>query len=210
MLRREGFVQETLLQIRAFLDGNDDALAGVNRSDVRKRLDGIIESMSQQAVAQVAGLRESAGETARQLALREWMRRTYMAPIATIATGPLRAKPELSMLRLPRQKCRRADFITAARDMADAAEQYTDLFVREGLDPDFAIQLRGGVNSFEQSIAAWGHWRAQSAGATKALEVSTRQGRDVIKLLDALVSPRLKTNAAVLAEWKRAKRIRRS
>jgi len=210
MLAREGFVYETLCQMQVFLDDNEDTLEAVNQSGARKNLDEIVERMAAHAVAQLAGLRESAGETEKQRMLRPALRFRYMRPIAIIAGLHLRQQPEFSVLRLPPWKARRAELIAAARDMANAAEQHSELFIREGLERDFVAELRAAVDRFEQSITAWGASRAQRAGATAGLKAETTRARALIRVLDALVQPHLRTNDVLMREWHHAKRIRRA
>jgi hypothetical protein len=210
MLTREGFVYETLGQMQLFLDHNDATLEEVNRSAARRHLDEVVERMAAHAVAQLAGLRESAGETEKQRRLRRELRFRYMRPITTIAGQFLREQPQFSALRMPSWKVRRAGFIAAARDMANAAEQHMELFMREGLEPDFVTELRAAVDRFEQSITAWGESRAQRAGATAGLKAETTRARGLIRVLDALVQKHLRTNDVLMREWQHAKHIRRA
>jgi hypothetical protein len=209
MLARQGAVLETLFRIQRFLEDNTALLGAVNQSDARKRLDDTVTQIGSHAVAQVAGSRTSQGETARQSQLRRTLRSDHMRPIAVIAGQQLREQPEFTELRLPSAKVQGPRLGAAARDMANAAEQYTDLFVKEGLASDFVARLRAVNDALDESFKVRGQSQGQRAGATKGLAAETTRARAVIRQLDALVRPKLGTNEELLREWSVASHIKR-
>lgn len=210
MLDRQGAVLETLLRIRRFLEDFTAMLGAVNQSDARKRLDDTVTQIGSHAVAQVGGHRVSQGETARQRLLRLALRNDHMRPIAVIASQKLREEPEFTKLLLPPVKILGPMLTAAARDMANAAEQYTDLFVKEGLAADFVAELRAAANALDQSMIARGQSQGQRAGATKGLQAETARARALIRQLDSLVRPKLGTNEELVREWEVASHIKRS
>lgn len=209
MLRREEAVFETLRHIQCFFDDNGTTLGAMNDSTARRRLDGMVSQMADHAVAQIGGRRVAEGETARQRQLRLSLRFDYMRPIAIIAKQRLREQPEFTLLRLPRFKTRSESLIAAARDMANAAEKYTELFVEEGLTTDFAVELRAAADRLEQSINARGQGRGQRAGATAGLKLTTTRARALIQLLDSIVRPKLGADDELRRKWQVAKHIQR-
>lgn len=209
MRYQEADVLETLRRMQRFLDDNDAALGVVNRSTARKRLDETTAQIAAHAVAQIGGRRTAEGETAKQRALRSALRYDYMRPIAIIANQRLREQPDFKLLQLPPWRVRGQRLIAAARDMANAAEKNVELFVEEGLDPEFVAELRAAADRLEQSVDARGQGRAQRAGATAGLKSETRRARARIRLLDSLVRPKLGTNDALLREWQVAIHIQR-
>ena len=209
MLRRQEVVLETLRQMQCFLDENGTTLEAVNESGARKQLDETVAQMTAHAVAQIGGRRASVGETAKQCQLRTELRFDHMRPIALIANQKLREQQEFTLLRLPSRKLRGARLTAAARDMANAAEKHTDLFVEEGLAPDFVAELRAAADRCDQSIDARGQSRGARAGATEGLKVATTRARVLIRLFDSLLRPKLGTNDELLREWQVAKHIQR-
>jgi hypothetical protein len=209
MRRREEAVFETLRQIQCFLDNDAGPLDVVNHSGARRRLDETLARFTAHAVAQVGGRRLSEGETARQHVLRQELRSEHMGPIAVIAGQYLREQPEFTQLRLPPWKFHRARLTAAARDMANAAEKYTELFIEEGLAPDFVAELRTAADRLDQSIDERGQSRGQRAGATEGLKAETKRARALIRLLDLLVRPKLGTNDELLRAWQVARHIKR-
>jgi len=210
MLADQGAVFETLRQMRRFLDDNTSTLDVVILSRAREHLDETVERISALAVDQVGGGRTAQGETAKQAALRLDLRYYHMQPIALIAGHALREKPEFTSLELPRFKVRGRRLITAARDMANAAEQYTELFVDEGLRPDFVAKLRAATDRLEESMVARDQSNGQRAGATAGLKAEAKRGRMLIKLLDSLVRPQLGVNDALIREWEVASHVQRT
>jgi hypothetical protein len=208
------FLQELILEalrrIQRFLDDNDATLGAVNQSSARKRLDDTVTQIGSHAVAQVAGRRGSEGETAKQRALRESLRKDHMRPVAVIAGQNLREQPEFKLLRMPPWNVRGARLTAAANDMANAAEKFTDLFVQEGLPSDFVVQLRTAANELDQSIDARGQSRGVRAGATEGLKAESKRARGLIRVLDSLVRPKLGTNDELLRQWQVASHVQRA
>jgi hypothetical protein len=133
-----------------------------------------------------------------------------MRPVAVIAGQKLREQPEFKLLRLPPWDLKGPPLTTTARDMANAAEKYTDMFVQEGLPSDFVTQLRTAADLLDQSVDARGKGQGQRAGATKGLMAETKRARAIIQLLDSLVRPKLGTSDDLLREWQVVSHIRRT
>ena len=203
-------VLETLRRIQRFLDDNVASLDGVNESSARKRLDETVTQMGSHAITQVAGRRTAQGETAKQRALRLALRNDHMRPIAVIAEQKLREQPEFTLLRLPSWNARGPRLTAAARDMANAAAKYTDLFTQEGLPSDFVAQLRTSADQMDASIDVRGQSRGVRAGATSGLKSETKRARGLIKVLDSVVRPKLGTNDELLRQWQVACHIQRA
>lgn len=210
MQGRQGAVLESVQRIQRFLEDNTALFDAVNQSDARKRLDSAVALIGAHAVAQVGGSRTSQGETARQHQLRLALRNDHMRPIAVIASQKLREKPEFTKLTLPPFRVLGPSLTAAARDMANAAEPYTDLFTKEGLAPDFVAQLRAAADALEQSLITRGQSQGQRAGATTGLQAETTRARALIRQLDALVRPRLGANEQLVRQWEVASHIRRA
>ena len=205
------FVLETLRRIQRFLDDNNVLLDAVNKSSARKRLDETVAQIGSHAVAQVAGRRTAEGETAKQQTLRLALRSDHMRPVAVIAGQKLREQPEFKLLRLPPWNVKGPRLTAAARDMANAAEKFTDLFVQGGLPTDFVAQLRAAADELDQSIDVRGQSRGMRAGATVGLKAETKSAKGLIQVLDSLVRPKLGAgNDELLRQWQLASHIQRA
>lgn len=206
----EGAVLETLRRIQGFLDAKHEILSAVNQSNARKRVDELVDKLSTHSVEQFAGRRVAQGETAKQHAMRKALRSDYMLPVAIIAGELLREQPDFAKLRVPKSKTGTVGLATAAYDMAKVADQHIDVFIGEGLAPDFVVQLRDAADRLLQSMDARGQGKGQRAGATAGLKSATKRARSQIRLLDSLVRPKLGTDDTLLREWKSAKHIQRT
>ena len=209
MKSREEAVLETLQAMQRFLDDNTALLGAVNSSGARKTLDDIATQLATHAVDQVGGHRTSQAETAKQRQLRLALRSDQMRPIAEIARQKLREQPEFTKLSLPPIQFKGARLIVAARDMANAAEKYTDVFTQAGLATDFVAQFRAATDQLAQSLGERQASQGQRAGATTGLQAQTTQARKAIRVIDSLVRPKLGTNEQLLREWGVASHIRR-
>jgi hypothetical protein len=202
-------ILETLRRIQIFLETYTALLGTVNQSAARERLDATVTQMTSHAVDQVAGRRSAVGETAKQRSFRMALRNNNMQPIAKVAGLKLREQPEFKDLRMPPWNVKGARLTAAATDMANAAEKYTDLFLKEGLPTDFVAQLRTATTQLDQSIDVRGKSRGQQVGATSGLKAQASQARALISVIDAIVRPQLGTNDQLLREWEFASHIER-
>jgi hypothetical protein len=192
---------------QGFLDDNSDLLAAVNRSGARRTLDNVVAQLSEHAVTQEVGTRMSKGETANQKALRVVLRFHHMKPIAEVARMRLRDVPNFIALKLPPSGSRGAALIAAAGGMADAAAPYVATFIDAGLEEDFLEQLRQAADAVRRSLDDRAQSVRKRAGATQGLRVEEKRGTGILRLLDALVIPKLGTNDRLIAEWKAARKI---
>src|SRR6266700_2373032 len=101
MKQKEGYVRDTLVNVRQFLDANAGALGPVNTSGARKALDDAIATLGEHAVAQGEHRIRSTGETNKQRSFRRSLRKQYLRPIAKAAAASLGNVPEIASLRLP-------------------------------------------------------------------------------------------------------------
>lgn len=210
MKSREEAVLETLQGMQRFLDDNTALLDAVNSSGARKTLDDVATQLATHAVDQVGGHRTSQAETAKQRKLRLALRFNQMRAIAEIARQKLSEQPEFTKLSLPPSGFKGAKLTAAARDMANAAEKYSDVFLQAGLAADFVAQLRAATDQLEQSLGVRRESRGQRAGATTGLRAQTTQARKAMRVIDSLVRPKLGTNEQLLREWEVASHIQRA
>ena len=207
MRARQGSVLETLRRVQGFLDANDGLFGALNKSGARTTLDRAIAQLTSHAVDQDAGRVNSKGETARQRALRLSLRQAHMRAIAAVARAKLRDVPEFQALELPDARMTSARLIAAAGSMAEAATKHEQVFVDAGLPSDFIAALLGAADAVKGSIDGRAQNRGRRVGATAGLAAEEKQGRNVVKVLDALVVPALGTNDSLIAEWRSLKRV---
>jgi hypothetical protein len=209
MHSRQGNMLQSLRAVEDFLAANADKLDDIVKTGTRKKLAQLIAAL-EATVAEQAGTSVMAkGGTNKYLALREALVRDHMAPIARIARAELPPSPEMSALRMPSKDWKMERLAAAAQGMAKAAEPYTTEFVDAGLRPDFIARLSAASNAMVRSVSDRTQTRGRLTGATKGLSTTLASGRKIVDAIDALVTSELAGDRAMLANWKRVKRVPR-
>lgn len=203
---RQGTVLESLRRAQQFLDANQVVLGSINPS-ARQALDASIAKLTSFAVDQDAGRTSSKGATARKRALRAVLRNKHMKPIAVIARAKLRDVPEFTSLVMPPAQITAPRLIAAAAAMAEAGTKYESVFLASGLKADFAKDLVEAAGAVKASVDERAKNRGRHIGATAGLKAEEKQGRDAIRVLDALIVPMLDRNDPLLAEWRSARHV---
>lgn len=207
MQSRQGNMLQSLRAVEDFLAANAATLDGIVNTGTRKKLAQTIAAL-ETTVAEQAGTSVIAkGGTNRYLALRTALIRDHMAPIARIARAELPPNPEMTALRMPRQDWKMERLAAAAQGMARAAEPYTPEFVSAGLRPDFIARLTAAADAMVRSVSDRTQTRGRLTGATKGLATTLASGRKLVDAIDALVTSALADDRAMLANWKRVKRV---
>ena len=209
MLAVQNAVLGALQRAQPFLTENADALASVDLTTSRKRLDDVVTSFTTHAVEQDANDRGAKGETAKQQQLRITLSTDFMRPIAEIARRNLQTVPEFKALQMPRSRVAGPAFLASAQGMAKAATLHKETLIERGLPADFLDQFEGELTPLEASMTDREQSRGRRIGATQGLRFQEQEGRSVLKVLDALVRRALRGNEALLATWQGVRMIRR-
>jgi hypothetical protein len=204
----EGTVLTTLTRARTFIDSHREQLGQLESAGYRQKLDDVIAGMERYAVDQESARRIGAGQLARQRSLRAGLRLTHMRPIATIAAARLRETPELNELRMPSRKTLPRQLVIAAEAMATMARPYAPVFIASGLAPDFAEQLEAAAQALAECMTDRDTTATVRAGATAGLRTEASRARHVLRVLSALIEPRLADDPAMLVGWRAARHIR--
>lgn len=209
MRTRQDGVLAALQRAKPFVDDNYNLLSStVDFTGARKRLDDIVVSFAAYAVDQNANERRVRGEVLKQRQLRDKLRTDQMQPIAEIARRNLRTVPEFKALQMPRQTSTGPAFLASVKGMADAAAIHKATLIERGLPADFLDQFQTALTKLEVSMSDRQKSRTQQMGATRALIAEEREGRSLLKVLDALVRRALQGNEALLGTWEAARAIR--
>lgn len=207
MQKKQGSSADTLRGVRDFLDAHADRLAGVVAPEIRRELDDAIAAVASHVSSQSEGRLAGEGATRKQRALRRVLRDEHMAPIAAIAAAKLPATPEVEPLKMPPQSAGVAKLAAHAHGMAATAKQHAPVFTNAGLPASFADDLTGAADALVGARDEQTASRAARRGATSGLRASLARGRQVVRILDAVVSRALKDDPALLAGWKNVKRV---
>lgn len=201
-------ILEALLRTQRFLTENQAQLASiVDITIARRRLDDAIAAFTFHAVEQESNNRSAKSETEKQRKLRLALRTQQMAPIAEIARHNLPAVSEFKALRMPSRWAKGTAFLRIARSMLDAAKINKDALIEHGLPADSLDLFHSLLTNLEESGSDRQKSRGLLKASTKALHFEEKEGRSVLKVLDALVTRALEGNVALLGLWESARTV---
>jgi hypothetical protein len=158
----------------------------------------------------------------------------HRAQAARVATDDKRAKGDALLLEYLRPIARLADTLFATDSTARAgfrlprrwneevllqvAEAFVEQcvqhqarFIAGGLAPDFVQRVREAVDAYRTAITTRGLVVGRRVAATAGMEHLLLKGREQVRVIDALLVPRLTSQPDALAEWRSIARfVRRS
>ena len=201
---------DTLQSAQAFLALNGANVPGVAASGMARDLDAAIARLEWHAGNQASRSLVGQGITHRVAMLREALLRDHMAHIAGIAKVKLPRTPELAALRMPGERIGDGALISRATGMRAVAAPFSEVFVEAGLPADFLVQFSTAVDSLVASRELARQTMGQRSGATKGIQEAVREGRRVLRTLNAFMESALKDDTTLLANWKAVIRVRKS
>jgi hypothetical protein len=200
--------QRSFRRVQEFLAAHPQANAPVSLGTQSAELDDVVSKLSQEAVDQEAGDRLTQAETKRQRALRDTLWSKYMLLVSRIAREAFGVPGVDRALRMPRKSADNEALLAAAGGMAEAAEKEKAVFVKHGLPATFVDELRAATSTLSEALGARVESVRRRVTATKAVDVQLRRGRRAVRLLNAILSPRLASDPELLAAWDNARRVK--
>lgn len=208
MRNRQSRVLDTVHAVQRFLDDHADVV-GSSITSSRRNLDAVDAELTSFALTQAHDTGSMLGETNRQRALRASLRSNHMRPIAEVARQMLREAPEFSTFQMPPANATSTQLATFAFAMADAAAPHEQVFKDVGLPDDFIASLRSAASELAASVVDRSQQSGRRVGATEGLAKKEKHAASTIRLIDAIVRPKLGVNDALLRAWQVAKRVLR-
>lgn len=207
MQYKQGSVAATVLAVQGFIDKYAERLGPIPQCGARKRLDEIgvtldTDGRVQQDRALVAQL-----ATRKRIEARQALINDHMHPIAQVAAAEIPNFGELTAFHMPRLNVNDKTLIQSARAMASAATGYTDLFSAGLADGNFVAELEQAAEVLVTALKERVDSIATQQKATAGLAADYRLARYRIRVLDRLVMKRIKSDAGLVAEWKRVRRV---
>ncbi len=189
-------------QIRDFLGANAPAVGFGSTEKIVAKLGEIVVELDAQASGQEARLRQARGRTREKRALARRIRREFLAPVAGMARSSFPDNPALvAMLSMPQARDYQG-LISIAEAMAVAAGEHQPAFVDAGLPDDFAARITEAAAQLRRAMSSHAVEVSKRAAATAAIRRAYARGRDLVRVLDAMVAPRLEGDPQRLAEWR--------
>lgn len=201
---------QTLRKAHAFLATRAYSAAMGELKPQVEALSAIVQRIEERAGEQGASDSASRAATEAKRSLASELRLEYLRPISRIAIKLFADNPELRksfMVRPPRDA---EGLIAMATAYVERATQFKDRFVEKGLAPDFVERLKQARETFREALVTRGLEQARRSSATVALVEEVARGRAQVRLIDAMLAPRLASRPEQLAEWRSITRFVRS
>lgn len=205
----QGNTLQSLRAVEEFLEANAAALGDVVNTGTRQKLGEAIAALEVHVTEQAGSNMASQGATQKHYALRRALIRDHMAPIARMVEAGMPPVAEVEALRFPDKAWPLEKLAAAAHGMAKEAAPFAEAFIKAGLRPDFVERLTGAADAMVNAVSDRVQNRGKWSGATKGMKTTLAGARKLVKVIDALVASALVDDPALLANWKRVKRVRK-
>jgi hypothetical protein len=177
---------------------------------VTKHVEALGQSMDRlgaHAVDQDESGRAFRGNARRAKKIARSLRMNLMRPLARMAQTLFPDEPDVRQA-LSLQKARGYEhLIAAALAMAGQAAERKDRFIAAGLADDFVDRLRNSAADLRAALDEKGTHYGKRSAATAGMLDEMARGKDLIRLLDDMVTPVLEKTPDRLAEWRTMSRF---
>lgn len=193
---------QTLRRAHAFLDGKELSAALGELAPHVETLNGVIARLEAYASEQEA--RESAARAATEMKreMARELRGEFLRPIALVARSLFADDPEIrAAFRVPGTRDDEG-LIHAGRVFAQRMGDFQEKFAARGFTVDVVERLRAASDALREQLTERALDRARRVAATAGLLAELSRGRDLLRLLDLMLAPRLANSSAQLAEWR--------
>lgn len=200
---------QTLRRAHAFLDGKAISAAIGELAPHVEALSAVIARL--EAFAAEQGARESAARAATEIKreLARELRGEFLRPIALVARRLFANDPEIrAAFSVPASRDDEG-LLQASRAFAERMGDFQEKFAARGFTADVIERLRATSDAMRDQLTDQALERARRVAATAGLLAELSRGRDLLRLLDLMLSPRLAYRPEQLAEWRSISRVMR-
>ena len=195
-------------RVEEFLAAHNFENGPANLGKQAAELKDVVEQLSRQSLDQEAGFRLTKAQTKHQRELREQLWERHMLPIARVARDVFGIAGMDRALKLPAVSSPNERIVSAAGAMAEAAERQAQAFLDHGFEPDFIAQLRSAAAELARVMGSRDGNQRRRVEATAAVRELLKRGRRALRLLNAIVRPRLANDPSLLAAWDKVRSVR--
>jgi len=197
---------EAYQRVQRFLDAHPLEPGGYGAP--KARLDAAVARLTSHSIRQMESGRKGRAETARQRVLKRELRTVHLRPIAKIANAALRDAPGIEVaLRIPRPQLTVTQLLADASAMRNAVAAYRPVFVENSLPETFLEDLDAAITALRGSLVDRAENVGKRVGAGRAIAQDIQRARDVVEILDAIVTRRFAMDDDVMGAWRSARRV---
>ncbi|MGQ0649531.1 MAG: hypothetical protein ACT4P7_18405 [Gemmatimonadaceae bacterium] len=209
MLSNEKQALTVFRHVRDFLTESAPPVGFGSVAKLVEQLKAVIDKLEAYAREQDARSRQALAGTRTSQALSATIRREYLRPIASAAKVLFPAdEPLLAALSMPQVRDYEG-MMAAVEGMAQSASAHRQRFVEVGFPEDFVERMQKAAGDLRDAINARAVEFGRRAASTAGLRREYARGRDLVRVLNAMVDPRLAATPDRLAEWRTISRFER-
>ncbi len=198
---------QTLRRAHHFLVSRDYSLALGELGPHAAALSALVVRLQQHAIAQDNHTQGARAATDRKNALGWTLRQEYLRPIAEMARTMFVDDPKIrEAYQLPTGRDD-GGLLQGANGFVARGTDHASQFASRGLASDFVQRLRAATDAFQDALLVQGTEVASRAAATAGSDTELSRGRDLVRLIDMMLAPRLVHMPDQLAEWQSIKRF---
>lgn len=197
-------------RVQEFLTAHPFADAPVDLGKQRVELDEVVGQLSQDAVEQEAGHRLTAAGNKNQRELRRDLWDNHMLPISRVGRDVFGIAGMDRALKLPKKSVTNEVVLAAAGAMAEAASKQEAALIEHGLSKDFVAELRAASAALATALGNRDGTMRRRVTATAGMSDQVKRGRRALRLLNAILAPKLATDPELLAAWNNVRRVKPS
>jgi hypothetical protein len=197
-------------RVRVFFDANPDTVGVFVTAKQRAELDAHVAALQSFGAEQIEMTAGAKAETARMKAIRAEVHKDFINPVSDIARILSRNAPEFKRLVLPSRIRRAGDFETKAAVFANDLEAHADVLRGYTTAADEVALLRDLLAQFAQSKSTRASNQGREKGATEGIKLADQALRSHLIVMDGTLTPRLRKNQPLLANWNATRRIHKT
>ena len=194
-------------KVQALLDENVAQIGAIKDSEGKQLLDATIAQFEKHGLDQSTSELEIGGHASRKQALELELKKEHLLPIASFARARLRGMPDYATLTRSTLQMKGPALVRAARAVAAAAKPYAEALTKGGFPADTLAQLSAAADRLEATIDGRANLKVSRVKATSGIAEATKQGREAVKMLSAVIERQFAKDKTFLAAWKSAKRV---
>jgi hypothetical protein len=193
--------------VQAFLDENASRIGDIMNADGKKVLDATIEQFEKYGMDQSTSVLEIGGQASAKKSLEMELKKEHLLPIASFARAKLRGLPDYATLTRSTIRLKGPALVRAARTVAVAGQPYADALTKGGFPADTLTQLAAIADKLEAIIVGKGKLKVRRSSATTGISEATKQGKEAVQELSAVIEKQFAKDKTFLSAWKSAKRV---
>ena len=195
-------------RVQEYLAAHQLADAPATLGKQANELNEVVEQLTRESLDQEAGYRLTKAQTQHQRELRQQLWELHMLPVSRVARDVFGLEGVDRALKLPHVQCPTERLVAAAGAMAEAAGRQPQPFIDHGLDAGFVAALRSATAELANALGARDGTQRRRVEATRRIDELVKRGRRALRLLNAVLRPRLAGDAAQLSAWDNVRAVK--